>query len=123
MAAPFVKTRFVGNVPMPAALPVPVMEVLAADLPNAADYQGCAVFVSDEGKLAVSDGTTWHRFTREGQPYQLPLKTVATAAAVLSTSNIGSMIFVTDDTGGATPAFNATGAAWLRVADRAPIAT
>lgn len=35
---------------------VPVPE---ADLPPAADWPGCIVYVSDLGKVGLSDGVTW----------------------------------------------------------------
>lgn len=39
--------------------PVRFASVLQANLPAAADYEGCVIYVSDLDKLALSDGTTW----------------------------------------------------------------
>ena len=39
--------------------PVRLWSVTQAELPAAADYPGCIVFVSDLNKLGLSNGTTW----------------------------------------------------------------
>lgn len=40
--------------------PTRLWSVAQANLPPAADWTGCLVFVSDTGTIAVSDGTTWN---------------------------------------------------------------
>lgn len=39
--------------------PVRLWSALAADLPPAADWTGALVWVSDTGKVAVSNGAAW----------------------------------------------------------------
>lgn len=39
--------------------PTRLWAVATSALPPAADWTGCAVFVSDAGQAAVSDGSTW----------------------------------------------------------------
>jgi hypothetical protein len=39
--------------------PVRLWKVAQADLPDAAEWTGAALFVADLGKLAVSDGVAW----------------------------------------------------------------
>jgi hypothetical protein len=38
---------------------VRLWKVAQADLPDAAEWTGAALFVADLGKLAVSDGVAW----------------------------------------------------------------
>lgn len=45
--------------PLFPSKPVRLVSYLQADLPNAADWTGCIVYVSDIKKIAASDGTTW----------------------------------------------------------------
>ena len=45
--------------PLFPSKPVRLVSYLRADLPNAADWTGCIVYVSDLKKIAASDGTNW----------------------------------------------------------------
>lgn len=56
-------------------------------------------------------------FTRQGSAHQMPTHTVATLPAADLPSR---HIFVSDETGGAVPAFN-DGTNWRRVTDRAVV--
>ncbi len=87
---------------------------------------GRYIHVSDDvggATVAFSDGTNWRRVTDRGiigtsyssQYVDLPEYTVATLPSASTTSGL---IYVSDETGGATVAFS-DGTNWLRVQDRA----
>jgi hypothetical protein len=73
-----------------------------------------AVGTSNTNKHTL-DGTGKFALTGTGAMFHLPNYTVATLPTA---ANLGGFIYVTDESGGAVPAFS-DGANWRRVTDRA----
>jgi hypothetical protein len=74
--------------------------------------EGWRVWVADEDLWLVHDGAGWIKPAQHLPPH--------TVAALPSAAPAGQMIYVTDETGGAVPAFS-DGSDWRRVSDRSVV--
>lgn len=93
---------------------VPFNDSAGTPLAIGARQEGLRVYVRDEDAVYTWTGSAWAIV-----PTALPSFAVA---GVPSAAIAGRMIYVTDETGGAVPAFS-DGTNWLRVTDRATISS
>ncbi len=73
---------------------------------------------SDTGRIKVGDGSNvWSSLSYMTTLSPLPLKSYTVATVPTASSHTGYVIYVSDETGGAVPAFS-DGTNWRRVTDR-----
>jgi len=78
-------------------------------------------FETNTGKFKIGDGSNnWADLTYYLSTYPTVLKSYTVATVPAAASWTAGMIYVTDETGGAIPAFS-DGTNWRRVSDRAII--
>ncbi|NIP26040.1 MAG: hypothetical protein GWN94_24885 [Phycisphaerae bacterium] len=73
---------------------------------------------SDTGRVKIGDGSNvWSSLSYTTQLNPLFLKSYTVATVPTASSHTGAMIYVSDETGGAVPAFS-DGTNWRRCTDR-----
>jgi uncharacterized protein DUF2793 len=91
---------------------VPGVDDSGTNIAIGARHEGMRVWVNDEDQTYMWDGAAWVVNTAQMRDY--------TVATVPSAALPRRLIYVTNETGGAVPAFN-DGTNWRRVTDRAVV--